>query len=90
MDSGGQGLVVVLRGMYDALTGKVTEFDISEPKADISEKTQAKGAAIDNVESNLDIVQSSLLCLIKSLMKRQNRNLRHFYHQLVIRLYALH
>lgn len=28
MDSGGQGLVVVLRGMYDALTGKVTDFKI--------------------------------------------------------------
>ena len=26
VDSGGQGLVVVLKGMYDALTGKVTDF----------------------------------------------------------------
>ena len=90
VDSGGQGLVVVLRGMYDALTGKVTEFDISEPKADISEKHRLKVQLLIMLISNLDIVQSSLLCLIKSLMKRQNRNLRHFYHQLVIRLYVLH
>lgn len=32
VDSGGQGLVVVLRGMYDALTGKVTDFNIEEAK----------------------------------------------------------
>ncbi len=32
VDSGGQGLVVVLKGMYDALTGKVTDFSITESK----------------------------------------------------------
>ena len=35
VDSGGQGLVVVLRGMLDALTGKVTDFTITEPNVDI-------------------------------------------------------
>ena len=48
VDSGGQGLVVVLRGMYDALTGKVTDFEITAPKAEfMAQNTQGVGAAMD-------------------------------------------
>ena len=50
VDSGGQGLVVVLRGLYDALTGKVTDFTITEPNAEFKAGSSmpGKGAAIDN------------------------------------------
>ena len=48
VDSGGQGLVVVLRGMYDALTGKVTDFEITAPVK--KPETESKGAAIENVD----------------------------------------
>lgn len=46
VDSGGQGLVVVLRGMYDALTGKVTDFKIEGvSKAKIAATGKNTGAA---------------------------------------------
>lgn len=52
VDSGGQGLVVVLRGLYDALTGKVTDFTITEPNAEFKAGSSmpGKGAAIDNAD----------------------------------------
>ena len=51
VDSGGQGLVVVLRGMYDALTGKVTDFKIEGvSKAKIAATGKNTGAAIENVD----------------------------------------
>ena len=52
VDSGGQGLVVVLRGIYDALTGKVTDFTITEPNAEFKAGSSmpGKGAAIDNAD----------------------------------------
>jgi len=51
VDSGGQGLVVVLKGCYDALTGKVTDFTITETdNKPESESKAGVGAAIENVE----------------------------------------
>ena len=38
VDSGGQGLVVILRGMLDALTGKVTDFSLDTPAAGAEEQ----------------------------------------------------
>jgi len=38
VDSGGQGLVVILRGMLDALAGRVTDFSLDTP----AEKTETK------------------------------------------------
>ena len=46
VDSGGQGLVVVLRGMYDALTGKVTDFKITEPNAEFKKFLSSIGDSI--------------------------------------------
>ena len=56
VDSGGQGLVVVLKGMYDALTGKVTDFSITEAKPAKEETAPGtgKGAAVENVEIKFD------------------------------------
>ena len=78
VDSGGQGLVVVLRGMYDALTGKVTEFDISEPKVDISEKTQAKGAAIDNVDIKFGYCTEFIIMLDKEFNEKTEQEFKAF------------
>lgn len=50
VDSGGQGLVVVLRGMLDALTGKVTDFEITAPAKKPDSATKGTGAAIENVD----------------------------------------
>ena len=52
VDSGGQGLVVFLRGMYDALTGKVTNFEITEPNPEFKAGSSmpGKGAAVENAD----------------------------------------
>lgn len=47
VDSGGQGLLCVLYGCYDALTGKVSEFDITPATGDVA--SAATGAAFDDV-----------------------------------------
>lgn len=48
VDSGGQGLLCVLYGCYDALTGKVSEFDITPATGDVA--NAATGAAFDDVD----------------------------------------
>ncbi|MDO5402139.1 MAG: DAK2 domain-containing protein [Eubacteriales bacterium] len=47
VDSGGQGLVVVLRGMHDALTGKVTDFSIEDSRPAAQAVKSGTGAAAD-------------------------------------------
>lgn len=68
VDSGGQGLVVVLRGMYDALTGKVTDFDITEPTSGTvsgTETMQGRGAAIDSVDIKFGYCTEFIIMLEK-------------------------
>lgn len=66
VDSGGQGLLVVLRGMYDALTGKVTDFEITAPKQDaVSGDLQGKGAAIDNADIKFGYCTEFIIMLDK-------------------------
>ena len=48
VDSGGQGLLCVLYGCQDALTGKVSEFDITPATGDVA--SAATGAAFDDVD----------------------------------------
>ena len=48
VDSGGQGLLCVLYGCYDVLTGKVSEFDITPATGDVA--SAATGAAFDDVD----------------------------------------
>lgn len=43
VDSGGEGLVTILEGMYDALMGKEISYDVSEPS--VSGKTVMAGGA---------------------------------------------
>lgn len=66
VDSGGQGLVVVLRGMYDALTGKVTDFNITAPDmADVSGSMKGKGAAVENVDIKFGYCTEFIIMLEK-------------------------
>ena len=67
VDSGGQGLVVVLRGMLDALTGKVTDFTITEPNAEFKAGSSmpGKGAAIDNADIKFGYCTEFIIMLEK-------------------------
>lgn len=66
VDSGGQGLVVVLRGMYDALTGKVTDFNITAPDmAAVSGSMKGKGAAVENVDIKFGYCTEFIIMLEK-------------------------
>ena len=67
VDSGGQGLVVVLRGLYDALTGKVTDFTITEPNAEFKAGSSmpGKGAAIDNADIKFGYCTEFIIMLEK-------------------------
>lgn len=46
VDSGGQGLVVVLKGAFDAFLGKEIDFEIT-PKASVSVKAEVSGEEVD-------------------------------------------
>lgn len=66
VDSGGQGLVVVLRGMYDALTGKVTDFNITAPDTTaVSGSMKGKGAAVENVDIKFGYCTEFIIMLEK-------------------------
>lgn len=51
VDSGGQGLMVVIQGAFDALTGVTTDFSLDvKPAAPAAEKKEFVGSAIENVD----------------------------------------
>jgi DAK2 domain fusion protein YloV len=79
VDSGGQGLVVVLRGMYDALTGKVTDFEITAPKA-TGESTEnaGKGAAIENVDIKFGYCTEFIIMLDKEFSEKTESEFKAF------------
>ena len=80
VDSGGQGLVVVLRGMYDALTGKVTDFSLTEAKP-ANEQTApgaGKGAAIDNVEIKFGYCTEFIIMLEKEFDEKTEADFKAF------------
>lgn len=67
VDSGGQGLVVFLRGMYDALTGKVTNFEITEPNPEFKTGSSmpGKGAAVENADIKFGYCTEFIIMLEK-------------------------
>lgn len=65
VDSGGQGLVVVLRGMLDALTGKVTDFEITAPTKKSDSEAKGTGAAIENVDIKFGYCTEFIIMLDK-------------------------
>ncbi len=79
VDSGGQGLVVVIRGMYDALTGKVTDFEITAPKAEYtSEGMSGKGAAVENVDIKFGYCTEFIIMLDKEFNEDTEEKFKEF------------
>ncbi len=79
VDSGGQGLVVVLRGMYDALTGKVTDFEITAPKAEfVAQSMQGKGAAIEDVDIEFGYCTEFIIMLEKEFNEKTEEEFKAF------------
>ncbi len=79
VDSGGQGLVVILRGMYDALTGKVTEFEITAPKAEfVASSMQGKGAAIEDVDIKFGYCTEFIIMLEKEFNEKTEEEFKAF------------
>lgn len=80
VDSGGQGLVVVLRGMYDALTGKVTDFTITEPSAEFKAGSTmpGKGAAIDNADIKFGYCTEFIIMLDKEFNEKTEAEFKAF------------
>ena len=67
VDSGGQGLLCVLYGCYDALTGKVSEFDITPATGDVA--SAATGAAFDDVDIEFGYCTEFIIKLDKEFTK---------------------
>ena len=80
VDSGGQGLVVVLKGMYDALTGKVTDFSITEAKPAKEETAPGtgKGAAVENVEIKFGYCTEFIIMLDKEFDEKTEADFKAF------------
>lgn len=79
VDSGGQGLVVVLRGMYDALTGKVTDFKIEGvSKAKVSAAAKNTGAAIENVDIKFGYCTEFIIMLEKAFDEKTEEDFKAF------------
>lgn len=79
VDSGGQGLVVIIRGMYDALTGKVTDFEITAPKAEYtSEGMSGKGAAVENVDIKFGYCTEFIIMLEKEFNENTEEKFKEF------------
>lgn len=79
VDSGGQGLVVVLRGMYDALTGKVTDFKIEGvSKAKIAATGKNTGVAIENVDIKFGYCTEFIIMLDKEFDEKTEESFKAF------------
>ena len=82
VDSGGQGLVVVLKGMYDALTGKVTDFSYNRELSQSNEQTvpgmPGKGAAIENVDIKFGYCTEFIIMLEKEFDEKTEADFKAF------------
>jgi len=81
VDSGGQGLCVVLRGLYDALTGKVTDFSIEDDgnqEAPESKVAAGKGAAIENVDIKFGYCTEFIIMLEKEFNEETEEKFKEF------------
>ena len=78
VDSGGQGLVVVLHGMYDALTGKVTDFKIEGVSKAKSSATKNVGAAIEDVDIKFGYCTEFIIMLEKEFDEKTEEDFKAF------------
>ena len=78
VDSGGQGLVVVLRGMLDALTGKVTDFEITSPVKKPDNAGKGAGAAIEDVDIKFGYCTEFIIMLDKEFNEKTETEFKAF------------
>ncbi len=78
VDSGGQGLVVVLRGMLDALTGKVTDFEITSPVKKPDSAGRGAGAAIEDVDIKFGYCTEFIIMLDKEFNEKTETEFKAF------------
>lgn len=78
VDSGGQGLVVVLRGMLDALTGKVTDFEITSPVKKPDSASKCAGAAIEDVDIKFGYCTEFIIMLDKEFNEKTETEFKAF------------
>ena len=78
VDSGGQGLVVVLRGMLDALTGKVTDFEITSPVKKPDSASKGAGAAIEDVDIKFGYCTEFIIMLDKEFNEKTETEFKTF------------
>ena len=80
VDSGGQGLVVILRGMYDALTGKVTDFKLSgqQPKSTNLAYKQNNKAAVDSADIKFGYCTEFIIMLEKEFDSETERSFKEY------------
>ena len=78
VDSGGQGLVVVLRGMLDALTGKVTDFEITAPVKKPESAGKGTGAAIEDVDIKFGYCTEFIIMLDKEFNEKTEAEFKAF------------
>ena len=65
VDSGGQGLVEVLHGAFDAFLGKESAFEVIPQSTDSSLLKTAKSAALDNIEIKFGYCTEFIIILEK-------------------------
>lgn len=76
VDSGGQGLMEVLQGALDALTGKVTEIKIS---GDAAPKTVASDMPVNEADITFGYCTEFIILLEKQLTSEQEKELKQFF-----------
>ena len=80
VDSGGQGLMEVLQGIVDALTGKVTEIEVPAEAASMSSAViSAPKADISTADTKFGYCTEFIILLDKPLTKEDEKGLKKFF-----------
>ena len=80
VDSGGQGLMEVLQGIVDALTGKVTEIEVPAEAASMSSAViSAPKADISTADIKFGYCTEFIILLDKTLTKEEEKGLKKFF-----------
>ncbi len=80
VDSGGQGLMEVLQGIVDALTGKVTEIEVPAEAASMSSAViSAPKTDISTADIKFGYCTEFIILLDKPLTKEEEKGLKKFF-----------
>ena len=80
VDSGGQGLMEVLQGIVDALTGKVTEIEVPAEAASMSSAViSAPKSDISTADIKFGYCTEFIILLDKTLTKEEEKGLKKFF-----------